>query len=417
MDATDFIIISYNCLCVFLLVVIIVTAGPYLESFSIPATASGVAIGVFPLVSALMHLPLYFVLRRVSVPVTGCVFCLVNALGSLVYALAGPARAVALVFVGRTINGLVMSPLLTATYISRRFQDATDNQEAQRWFAVLAVLAYVVSALIAGVNEVAWSAGPSPGASRDVFTLFTTPGWILTAISLLLSGVFLRVRIPPSTNEAAPERTRSVVGIVFGTLCTFSVATIFAGWNVHAINEPLRRYGWSSTVVPFFVAGIVAASIPFFFCVSSKRPARNVVLFGAITSVGGVLTIDYDVSRGVDVALFTIGSLMISTATVLRRASTFYLANDGGEWKSVAVTVNSVMYELGLATGAIITPLITGHFGVLVAVLAAIEAVLGLALVALEARRPPAATSLDPSHARRSAIAAEAIAAAAAARR
>ena len=376
LSVADFVVIGYNNLSVLTFTVIIVTSGPYLERFGLPAEVAGAVVGAFPIASALVHPLIRLLLRRVSIKRLGVVFSSINALGILIYALAGPADQEALIFVGRVLSGLVTAPLLSAEYIGRRFAGGA-NKIAQTWFAALATAAYVIAALIAAINQAAWSG--TTFEPLDVFTVLTTPGWIVSAISVLVAVSFCFLVEPRGAPVEEPLRSR--VGIVCGWICTLLLSTTFASWNVYAVLE-MTRLGLSSTNVCLYVAAIIVPSLPLFFVLPSLPASLSIVLYASTTLVGAILTVDFRVSRGARVALFTIGSLLLTSSTVLRRAHTFYLANDGGACRDTVVAINSFFYMIGLGLGATITPFLEGTFGPLVIGLSAAEVVCGVAAMA-----------------------------------
>lgn len=375
LQCSDFVVIMYNCLSVLTFIVIIATGAPFLETFSISKQVVGIVVGLFPIISAIMHFPIRFLLRRYSIRLLGIVFCFVNIIGYLLYGFAGAARSEAMIFAGRVVNGLVVSPLLPGVYISRRFTTITANQNAQRWFAVLSVVSYVIGSLIAAANEGVWNATYPPTGSREVFTIYTVPAWVLVVIGALLMVLFFCVDdVPPKrTTMFAPTRSR--LGIVCGWICTSMLSMSFAVWNVHIVYESYKRWDWPMLYVLLYVAGVTAVSTPLFFCVPTNRPLGSIIVSSFITIVGGVLSIRYNVTRAIDIAIFTIGSIAISSSTMLRRKDSFFLANDGGSWKGTNVTINSALFMLFLGIGACIAPFVQSYFGECIIIFSAIELV------------------------------------------
>ena len=338
-------------------------------------TVTGLLVGLVPLTSSLLQFPLLALLRFTSMRRMAIGSSLLNVAGCIVYSLAQPLRSGVSLFVGKILSGTACSPLLPSLYIIRRCRSRKAAQSARVALLACAAAAYVMGLSLAAANEELWDVG-----DNELLSSLTFPGYILASASLLLSALLAKAFVEPSEAPAlrgSAAARKTSVGVVYGLLSICMTSIAFTSWLVHAAVERTTRWGWTQAQTCLYVAAVVCTSLPWFL-VGPNR-STSLAALGALTLVGAVALLPYNVPIFLEIVLCSIGAILIVSSTQLRRMKVFDRIDDGTMPSRLRFVAASCSLDMmGVAIGSLLAPVMADSIGLLIIVTSSIEIGAGL---------------------------------------
>lgn len=357
-----------------------------MASFGAPRGLVGVLVGLTPFFSGLAQPFLMPVFKKLKLKTVLLIFCSVNILASIMYALGSLSTSVATVLVARCLMGMVGGPAICSTFVVRAAGLKVRSICMQR-VGIGIGLGYAIGPLLGvAVKAVCTAAG---WTSRAINAM-TAPGWVMCMLFLvemaLIAVCFQEPKSggPPPSKGPPPPLPKARLALAYAIVF---IAPINVGlWDVNTVFRTQEYWGWTIDQTGLFLGGINLAIVPLMLLPVTKHLSDRVgmVAFAALAALSSVFFFEYDASlpKVAAVVLYVLGSLtLLFAASIIKAFAWGHVSKlpPTIPQKQLIMSTNSAIYMFGRGTGAVLGPAFHNEswFATIILILDAV-AVLGM---------------------------------------
>ena len=248
-------VICYSVLTVTSFTVCLPTSTQYVSSFGVSDSLAGLMVGLTPIFSGIVQLPLIPILRKYplkQILMTGCV---VNMFASVMYSLAAVSGSVATLFVARCIMGSVGGPTYASSYVMKTTGLKTRSQY-MIYVGISIGIGYGLGPLTGLVVELICGAANWNAPALDSST---APGWLMVAlyaIELVVLGAQMVEPPKPKPKGAGskggggPPPSLPYARLAVCYAIVFVVPFNVGMWDVAFVFMGVGAWGWSMETPP-----------------------------------------------------------------------------------------------------------------------------------------------------------------------
>ena len=358
---------------------VVPTAGVFVENLNVSARLSGLLIGVNQFGTALLQLPLLALFWFVPIKWSLIFLLFLMVIGNLMYALALPARSVAMLFIGRLLCSSTSGLQVGNSIIDMELDDPKLEFTASLYIALVyqlgAVVAYILSAFLNMVVTSSFEPGIQVNSANICgYVAFGVSIIFLSWMTCVLSS---RARLNKNTSD---KNDKSVKSPKSGDAVESSALTAFIGIAfifMLDVMEVLRQVSlfelfkkrWknsggaidnisSMTLFASFIFVGILASFPLDFLFKPTPRQIFPAFVGTILSYLLVFPYETDVTASVLLQLF--GGILFGFFVRSSFAFSNYLVIDyvkKSRYRRLLLAVNSIAMSCGVAIGGTIATL------------------------------------------------------------